>query len=147
LAPDLSFMITAATDGVMRLWKVASQPPTVTLEFRGHIGEITCTACASTGLFASSGVDSSIMLWEPRNAKHVGLIKAHDGPITALSFNRDGKLLVSASVDRTCKIHSSLTGKLIVSMNHIHRITCASISLDASCVVTGAGDGTMRLWS
>lgn len=71
----------------------------MTLEFRGYIGEIICIVCVLIGLFVSSGVDSSIMLWEFRNVKYVGLIKVYDGLIIVLSFNRDGKLFVFVFVD------------------------------------------------
>lgn len=196
LAPDLKFMVTAATDGVMRLWvftleksalqtkssdarghrsgnlddetsgdnalssgrsssvigarrvrTLASAPPAVAFEFRGHLGEITSTSCASSGLFASSGVDSGIMLWEPHNAKHIGMINAHDGPVMDMKFSSDGKLLVSSSADRTCKVHSAHNGRMLFSMSHIGRIPCVDMSTDASCVAAGAGDGTIHLWS
>lgn len=187
LAPDLSFLITANTEGIMRMWlfaldyaqtkesasfhapalnqeatysgvgsesnaarskrKVASNPPAVALELRGHIGEVTCVTCSSNGLFASGGVDTSIMLWEPKKAKHIGLIRAHERPITALRFSRDGKLLISASLERACRIHSSLTGALVASMDHPCRVLAADVSPDASCIVTGGSDGNLRLWS
>lgn len=199
LAPDVSYLITANTTGIMRLWfftleagtlggkngtdhfqvanllpkgenaysgmatarsslgshtaasrgnkKLGTKPPAVALELRGHLGEVTCTACSSNGLFASGGVDTSIMMWEPRNAKHIGLINAHDGPVTAITFTRDGKLLISASLDRTCTIHSSLTGNLVTSMAHTCRVRTADISPDSSCVITGGADGNLRLWS
>lgn len=187
LAPDLSFLMTANTEGTMRMWlftlanapakesasfqspalnrdttssvtgsesihgtnkrKVASNPPVVALELRGHLGEVTCVACSSNGLFASGGVDTSIMLWEPKTAKHIGLIKAHERAITALAFTSDGKLLISASLERACRIHSSLTGALVASMDHPCRVLAAGVSPDASCVVTGGSDGNLRMWS
>ena len=196
LAPDLKFMVTAAADGVMRLWvftleksalqtksseargnrsgnlddgtsgdnaisstrsssmigarrvrTLASAPPAVAFEFRGHLGEITSTSCASSGLFASSGVDGGIMLWEPHNAKHVGMINAHDGPVMDMKFSSDGKLLVSSSADRTCKVHSAHNGRILFSMSHIGRVPCVDMSSDASCLAAGAGDGTIHLWN
>jgi len=202
VAGDLSFMITASFDGIMRLWQfttnggsgnlnslgsstvyqkdrgadddisgfvtlerssnggassrgglsrksgIASMPPAVTLELRGHLGDVTCTACTVSGnLFASGGVDQSIMVWEPKNGKHVGLIQSHAGAISALKFSNDGRLLVSASLDRTCKVFNPLTGALLASLHHCTRVSHVDISSDSSSLVSGTTDGSIRLWN
>lgn len=203
LASDLSFMITASLDGIMRLWlftmkdaatrssgggtkyqrdygiddatsgfasmdatsfggassnsgsnrgfkskSLTSAPPAVTLELRGHLGDITCTACTQNGdMLASGGIDQSIMMWEPKKGKHIGMIRSHEGTISALKFSSDERLLISASLDRTCKVFNVSNGALLLSLSHCSRVTYVDISSDASALITGTIDGSIRLWN
>ena len=42
-------------------------------------------------------------LWEPDEAKHEALrtLRGHDGPVRALAYSRDGKLLATGGEDGT----------------------------------------------
>ena len=146
---DLSGAVSIPSNSMIggRRMKFSSTPPNVSLELRGHLAEVTCTACSVDGMFASASMDSSIMLWDPKTGKHVGMLKGNDGPLTDIKFSRDGKLLVSSSFDRTCRVFHTRTGKVVHTLRHLHRVSCCDISTDSSCVVTGATDGNIRVWN
>ncbi|KAG8761730.1 hypothetical protein FRC11_013429 [Ceratobasidium sp. 423] len=69
------------------------------------------------------------------------------GEITALSVSPDG-LSVAVSVDRVIHILDARTGRIINRMTgHVGRISSLSFSPDATRIVSGAYDDTIRVWS
>lgn len=60
-------------------------------------------------LMAPTGGDfvsgwGEIKVWDASNGKDLGTLKGHDGPINAIAFRPDGKILASGGYDKTVKI-------------------------------------------
>jgi COMPASS component SWD3 len=64
----------------------------------------------------SGSFDETIRIWEVKTGKCLHAICAHSMPVTSVSFNRDGSLIVSASHDGTCKIWDSSTATLLKTL-------------------------------
>jgi WD40 repeat protein len=81
--------------------------------FVGHNEDITCMAVspdykyAATGQRDPKGPDKPyICIWEIDTVKEVGrLLNAHDKGINAISFDKDGKFLVSVGADSSHTVH------------------------------------------
>lgn len=96
---------------------------------------------------AASTEAGQFRLWNVATPdENVQQINAHEGRITQLLFSKDGKMLVSASIDGTIKIWDPSTAKLIkaleghkasvekIMFNPDHKIL-ASISLDKTIIL------------
>ena len=71
-------------------------------------------------------------------------------PIHGAAFSPDGKLIVTASQDGTCRIWSTATGKstgVVLREPGPGHLRSVEFSPDGRVVLTGSSDGTARMWS
>jgi WD40 repeat protein len=71
----------------------------------------------------------------------------HAGAIVSAVYSPDGKLVVTASSDKTARLWCAATGNcLFVLRGHMHRINSVDFSPDCKLVVTSSSDRTVRIW-
>jgi WD40 repeat protein len=74
-------------------------------------------------------------------------LAAHSGDITAISFSKDRKKLLSGSVDTTVRLWDIERGKEIrIFEGHTNIILCLDLSPDGKRAISGSDDKTVRLW-
>lgn len=72
----------------------------------------------------------------------------HQGGISRLAFSPDGKLVLTASWDKTARFWSVETGKRAGPvLQHDSGVQCVAFSKDGGTVATGCSDGSIHLWS
>lgn len=59
---------------------------------------------------ASGSFDETLRIWDVRTGHCLREVPAHSDPLTAVSFNYDGTLLVSSSLDGLCRIWDTQVG-------------------------------------
>ncbi|MDP3531716.1 MAG: hypothetical protein Q8S31_00285 [Alphaproteobacteria bacterium] len=97
---------------------------------------------------AASTETGQFRLWNvatpDENAQQVN---AHEGRITQLLFSKDGKMLVSCSIDSTIKIWDPSTAKLIKTLEG-HKASVEKIAFDPEnkMLASISLDKTIRLW-
>ena len=75
-------------------------------------------------------------------------LTGHSHFVRQLEFSSDGKLLVSASFDRTVRLWRMPDGEVAeVLRGHDSHLRWAAVSQDASQIASAAEDRTVRLWS
>lgn len=120
---------------------------------------------SSDGKFAAIRLNSTIEIWDLKNAVRQTSIETHGSlNLTAAEFSPDGtKMVVLTSgcalftradrtklayTDRVARIFDVSTGKeLQVLRGHKDRIASVDFSDDGKILVTGSWDGTARVWS
>jgi WD40 repeat protein len=74
-------------------------------------------------------------------------IAKHSGPITHLSFLREGTRLATLARDGTARLWDPITSKHILTIDGLpERLLCASLNAQGSLLVIGARNGS-SLWS
>ncbi|EIN08621.1 hypothetical protein PUNSTDRAFT_134998 [Punctularia strigosozonata HHB-11173 SS5] len=76
------------------------------------------------------------------------ILKGHLKGVTSIAFTKDGKHLVSGSVDTTIRLWDADTGEAIGKpfTGHTKEVTSLAFSPDGRFVVSGSEDRTLRIW-
>jgi hypothetical protein len=102
-------------------------------------------------LLALAGV-RQITIWNLAEQRIQNICRGHDGPIEALAFAPDERLLISAGADRTIKLWRSGTEQLvqvapIASIPaHSDQIQALAFAPDGRYFASGSADRTIRIW-
>ena len=75
------------------------------------------------------------------------LLQGHTRPITDLTYNRDGDILVTAAKDETPNVWWCHNGERLGTLDgHNGAVWTVKISGDSTMVASGSADNTVRLW-
>src|SRR5581483_4567166 len=104
---------------------------------------------------ASGDAAGTAILWDLDSGKAAQTIRAHRGPIRALTFAQQGRLLLSAGEDSTVRFWDTATGQMARKLLPAHTAPVDAIAaLDApnargeidTTFVTGGQDQSVKFW-
>jgi WD40 repeat protein len=74
-------------------------------------------------------------------------LEGHSDAVEAVAFSQDGKLLASASWDRTVKLWDPATGAALQTLaGHADAVNTVAFSQDGKLLASASRDNTVRLW-
>ncbi|XP_010547513.1 PREDICTED: dynein assembly factor with WDR repeat domains 1-like [Tarenaya hassleriana] len=130
-------IFTGHQDGRIRVWKVSSKEADV----HRRVG----TMPGLRELIKSAVLPTSYFDFTRRIRRRTRGAKHHDA-ISSLGLSEDGKLLYSASWDKTFKVWRTSDFKCLESVNAHDDAVNAVVSAFDGLVFTGSADGTVKVW-
>ncbi|XP_059481002.1 WD repeat-containing protein 18 [Neocloeon triangulifer] len=117
---------------------------------RGHFQKVSCLAFTDdSSLLASSAEDGHVRVHRLAAAvsgktSELWTFQDHGGAIRDMVIGRGGlnSLLASVAADRTCRVYSLASGRLLLSLTADCSVTAAAISID--CIYLGLSSGQIR---
>ncbi len=153
-SPDGNLLASADLFGEMALWDVATGKQVQTFgEQRGTAlafspdGKLLVsfhTPAVRTG--RSPAPDPTVQLWDATTGKLRGRLKAHRDEVVSLAFSGDGKLLASASADKTVILWEMPAGREGKRFQTAEVPRCVALSPDGKSVASGNADGVIQRW-
>ncbi len=119
--------------------------------FSGHTSSVLAVAfrpAVNTDEFASGGADGAVKIWDARKEELLRTLTGHDGPIRALAYSPDGKLLATGGEDGTVRLWDASSGQsLRTFQSHRGWVTCVAFSPDGKRLASGSEDRGVRVWN
>lgn len=163
--PDSNFIISGSTNGDLRLWNVRSGDGLhLAYESEGHdLGVMGCEFSPSVAqinadsgnkqyLLATCGNDDSVRLFHVTVGKSNKIfltseMHGHEANVMCCRFSPNGKLLASASGDKTVIIWNvDARAILLKLLGHQRYVTSCAFSMCSNYIASGSNDKTVMVW-
>jgi WD40 repeat protein len=168
ISPDGRWLAAASKDAVVRVTDIArvrelhraqGPPPTPTalaeaqVELDGHDGGLQCLALSPTGRHLATGAaDDMVRLWTVPPSRVPPLLLHARGATVVLAFHSSGTRLLSGRPDGivqewTLDLQGDVPRKRRVAWRNGHELEILALGYSRDGrPVSGAGDGSLRLW-
>ena len=140
-------LVTGGSDGVTRIWDVATRRLLHALRGSADPVPVLNAALSPDGRFVLAvSADGDARVWSARTGELVALLGRQN--VLSASFSPDGTRVVTADVDGLAQIRRTSDGSVLRELGgQAAQITSAAFSSDGARLLTGSRDSTATLWT
>ncbi|CAH2267969.1 jg8419 [Pararge aegeria aegeria] len=156
LPPDGQYLVTGSVDGLVEVWNFTTGKIRKDLRYQAHDeymsmeeAVLSLAFARDSDTLAAGSNDGKIKVWKVSSGQvQRKLERAHAKGVTCLQFTRDNTQILSASFDRTIRIHGLKSGKILKEFRgHTSFVNEAVFTPDGHSVLSASSDGTVKVWS
>lgn len=148
-----NWLVSAAQDGLMKLWDLRERKSQARLSLNGNSEAVRdiCFNPANSFELAAAFENGTVQVWDLRRPDtYERKYNAHSGIALAVAYNDTGKLLASGGRDRTIKVWSRENSSKKVearlqAIAPVNRIAWRNNSRQLASISL-VGDSSIRLW-
>lgn len=146
LAPDATWLASAATDGTLRRWDLASGAEIQRLRLPS-VSSFSSVAVAPDGQTIAAGSYGQVHLWNVSDGTLLRSINAHTSMVRTIAFSPDGAALLSGGDDAAVKLWNSADGTELRSFSgNSFAVQALAFSPDGARIAGGTSDYQVRIW-
>ncbi len=144
-SPDGSKLVSAGTDGILKVWDTASGVELATL--RGHTGWVNACAFSPDGsVMVSGSLDMTLKVWDMSFDGSATDFEGHTRWVTRCDFSPDGSRFISSAADRTLKAWDASDGEQLMTLQgHTGGVNDCGFSPDGTRILS-AGGYNLKFW-
>jgi len=147
---DESLLVSAGTDGTVRMWdaRIGKELGTLTLPPSYERLKVAFSRDGRHLAALSRQPRGSLGVWEVDSRKLVGELRRPRAGGRCLCFSPDGRHVVVAGNDHTVHVSDAMTGEEVQSPFKAHDwgVFALEFSPDGRHLATGSADRTVRIW-
>ena len=151
-SPDGQFFASTRNDKTVRLWNFSTGKLFKVLAHKRTVNDIVYSPDGrylAVGSEADGGAQvGEVMLWDTQNWQLKSTLRGHKdfGPMIMLTFSPNSQIVVATacSGSKNVKVWNVARGKLLREI--AAKDFSIKFSPDGSMLVTGSGDGKIKLW-
>lgn len=147
ISPDNTRVVSAARDGTVLVWDVASG--TVQQRLTGHDDRVTALDFSPDGqMIVTASMDTTARIWDIASGRELQRLDGHVDGVLDVHFSPGGRNIVTASNDRSLILWNVVDGSERFRLTgHEAAVTNVTFSPDSQLIASGALDRTVRIWN
>lgn len=154
-SPDGRLLVTGSVDRSIKVWDAASGK--LQRSFSHHTDIVHCLSFRPRTVVggepvpfycASGSDDNTVRVWQPEIGRMVRIVRGHEGPVFAVTYSRDGKLLFSAGKEGVIREIDADSDEILHHWPaHEDWIYALALSPDGNTLASGDWTGGVKLWN
>ncbi len=144
-SPDGKMLVSGSADGTIKLCNKDGKE-LKTLKHNDSVTSISFSPDRTLLALVSGSDEKTIKLWSAVDGKEFWSQKPHSDSVRSVVWSPDGKMLASASIDKTVKLWT-LEGKELRTIKNSSWVESAAWSPDGKMLAWGSNDGSIKLWA
>jgi WD40 repeat protein/tetratricopeptide (TPR) repeat protein/predicted Ser/Thr protein kinase len=152
-SPDGKWIVTATSEGTVRVWDAASGRPRpapggngqVTMRLASVVNAVAFTP--DNRRLATASNDNTAQIFDLATGELLIQPMRHEGSVNDVTFSPDSVRLATAGNDRTARVWDTVVGTALTPpLEHPHAVLGVRFSPDGHSLITTTSVGRQRTW-